>query len=121
MNPVFLEIFQLLKHEHIAIVGSALQDFESAHDIDVLVIWPSDYQKLVKRLGIKYCGWDSPNGHIRRANWRIPATFKPIQLLSNSKCLRFDDWPHIVLLRTGDYLHDLRHYDRYKKRDTFHE
>ena len=104
------KIFNFFALLPIGIIGSSLRDIKQARDYDVLVHATVDFPALVKRLGLKYNGWDTPRGHIRRANLRIPGVSKPVQLISHDRTKALIHHPHVVLLRDGTVLHPDKHF-----------
>lgn len=98
-------VFLRFREWNIAIVGSSLRDYDSANDIDVLFPAAQDFRQLAKELGLKYLGkFPSPltGGDVRRlSNLFVDGVTKPVQLISDSTVVSFEQWPHQVLLRHG--------------------
>lgn len=114
MRPEFQRVFTHLAEWNCAIVGSSLRDFDNAHDIDVLFPASQDFRQLARELGLKYLGrFPSAitDGDVRRlSNTVISGVPKPVQIISDSSVVTFDQWPHAVLLRNGRMLNEGRHY-----------
>ena len=96
----------------VAIVGSAVRDFEQAHDIDVLVPQTVNWPVLMRRLGTKYNGWGKPGHHVRRANLRIEGVSKQVQVLQRDESPTFASHPHAVLLPSGEVLNGNAHFQK---------
>ena len=120
MHPDIAKVFEHFVDDDIAIVGSAVRDYEVAKDIDVLVPSGVDYPALVKRLGATYNGWDLADGsHQRRANIRVPGIKKKVQLIQNRLVSKFDEWPHAVLTREGKQLNPGKHFTKKRSDPTW--
>ena len=120
IHPDLTKVFEHFANDDVAIVGSAVRDYEAAKDIDVLVLASTDYPALVKRLGAKYNGWDLENGnHIRRANISVPGVGKRVQVVQNRLVSKFDEWPHAVLQRNGQQLNPGKHYTKKRSDPEF--
>lgn len=119
LHPDLAKVFEHFSEDEVAVVGSAVRDYEAARDIDVLVPAGVDYPALVKRLGAKYNGWDLADGsHLRRANITIPGVAKRVQILQNRLVSQFEEWPHAVLRRDGQQHNAGRHFDKRGKDPT---
>ena len=105
MHPTLQLVFDRFPTHNICVVGSAVLDYEHAKDIDILFLPPTDWKALVKRLGVKYNGWDTPTGHIRRAAWRMDGVEKLIHVMMKDTVKDASDWPNLVLLRSGTVIH----------------
>ena len=111
LHPDIAKVFEHFADDDVAVVGSAVRDYETAKDIDVLVPAGVDYPALVKRLGATYNGWDLADGsHLRRANVNVPGVAKRVQVLQNRLVNTFSDWPHAVLQRDGQQLNTGKHF-----------
>ena len=120
IHPELTKVFEHFKDDEVAIVGSALRDFDKARDIDVVVPSKTDYPALVKRLGATYSGWDLADGsHLRRANLKVPGVGKRVQLLQNRLVHVFEDWPHAVLLRDGKTHNKDTHFSKQKSDPSY--
>jgi hypothetical protein len=120
IHPDLSKVFDHFAEDKVAVVGSAIKDYEAAKDIDVLVPADVDYPALVKKLGATYSGWDLKDGsHLRRANYNIPGVAKRVQLLQNRMVGQFDQWPHAVLLRDGKTLNGDKHFTKRKDDPTY--
>lgn len=119
MRPEFRRVFDRFADWDVAIVGSSLRDFDSAHDIDVLFPASQDFRQLAKDLGLKYLGkFPSPltGGDVRRlSNTTVDGVSKPVQIISDSSVSTFDQWPHAVLLRDGRMLNQGQHFTKPSK------
>jgi len=119
IHPDIAKVFEHFGDDEVAVVGSAVRDYNAAKDIDVLVPSGVDYPALVKRLGAKYNGWDLADGsHLRRANITIPGVNKRVQILQNRLVSQFEEWPHAVLRRDGQQHNVGKHFT--KKRSDPH-
>lgn len=106
-------IFEHFKDREIAVVGSAVKDYGSARDVDVLVPAGVDFPTMADEMGIRYNGWDLADGsHLRRANVRLPGVEKPVQILQNGLVSKFEEWPHAVRLRDGRVLNADKHFTK---------
>lgn len=113
MHADLRTIFDYFKDDKVAIVGSSVKDFDTAHDIDVLVPAGVDYKALTERLGVKYNGFESKDGsHIRRANLSVPGVKKNVQLVQNRLVDAFEEWPHALMQRDGTVLKEGKFYDK---------
>mgnify|MGYP001558514224 CR=1 FL=1 len=107
MNNDLQLCFDTFAGYDICIVGSAVRDFETAHDIDILFL-SGDFPSICRQLRVKYCGWDTPTHHVRKAVFRILGVGKPIHLLSWGSY----DPGHCQLLRDGSYRHPGKFFDK---------
>lgn len=112
MHPQLQFIFDYFPNDDIIIVGSAVSGFANARDIDVQFLNSDQYLAACKRYDLKYNGWDTPRGHVRRANMRLRGVFLPVQLIHVDTTTTADDHPHIVLQRGGTVLHEDKHYNK---------
>lgn len=117
MRPEFEQIFRLFPEE-ILIIGSAVRDYQTARDIDILFESEADFKRAIKRLGATYNGWDqfsrTPSGaevksHIRRANVSLKGIAKPVQLLHSGL-----PHPYAACCRDGTYINEHVHFDKSK-------
>ena len=92
----FQRIFDHVQPAVVEIIGSALRSEETAHDIDVLFLHEREFKEACQRHGVKYNGWNTAEGHVRRANVRVPGVDKPVQYLHYS----FSS-PYAALARDG--------------------
>lgn len=131
MHPEISAVFAFFARKfpglEVAIHGSALRDFDSARDIDVMVRADAPYPWLVGQLGLRYSGWDAPppdaNGcisyvrgsdrgvatggvHLRRTvrPLHLEGVSKPVQLSQSSRVQAWSDHPHCLLLPSGETL-----------------
>jgi hypothetical protein len=88
----------------IAVIGSAVKDYDTAHDIDVLLPHDVEWHAAMKTLGTRYNGWDTKQGHLRRANLTIPDVSKPVQVLQVESTPTAGDHPNAALLADGTVL-----------------
>ena len=112
MHPQLQFIFDYFPNDDIIIVGSAVSDFGKAHDIDVQFLDAAQYLVACKHYDLKYNGWDTARGHVRRANMRVRGVFLPVQLIHVDTTKTAEDHPHVVLLRDGTVLHEDQHYNK---------
>ncbi len=112
MHPQLHEVFHHLGAYTIGIIGSALRDFESAKDIDILFLTTGAFEHACGENGITWNGWDAHNGHLRRGNGRLEGVEKPVQFLHIGSVTKFEDHPHSVLLRNGAILKPGVHYHK---------
>lgn len=105
-------VFDFFKDDEIGIIGSALRDFDSAHDLDVLFPARVDFRALSERLKIPYRGgWDTPRGRIHILSLgQVAQVGKVVQLTQNSSTERLDQHPQAVLLRDGTILNEGVHF-----------
>lgn len=119
-HPDLAKVFEHFGDDEVAVVGSAVRDYDAAKDIDVLVPAGVDYPALVKRLGATYNGWDLADGsHQRRANIRVPGVEKKVQLIQNRLVSQFEEWPHAVLTREGKHLNPGKHFTKKRSDPTW--
>ena len=119
-HPDLTKVFEHFAKDDVAVVGSAVRDYDAAKDIDVLVPSGVDYQAIVKRLGAKYNGWDLADGsHTRRANVTVPGVAKRVQLVQNRLVSKFDEWPHAVLTREGKQLNPGKYFTKKRSDPTW--
>ena len=106
MHADLQRVFDFFTDDPVAIIGSAALDYDEAQDVDVLFLADdATWKAIMRRLHIRYSGWDHGGYHVRRANYRIPGVTKPVQLLSMSHLTTFADHPYAVLMRSGGILH----------------
>jgi len=96
----------------IAIIGSAVKDYEAARDIDVLLPHEVEWHDAMKTLGTKYNGWDTVQGHLRRANVSVPDVSKKVQLLQVASVPTAGDHPNAALLADGTVLKAGHYFDK---------
>lgn len=107
MHPELRKVFDFFSSDDIMIIGSAIHDFDRAHDIDVAFLWDGrewadiGWKDVMRRLRLRYNGWDQDGYHVRRANLRIPGVSKPVQLCHMSHVRRPEDHRWSVMLRDG--------------------
>ena len=117
-HPELTRLFEHFPGQDIAVVGSALRDYDTAGDIDVLVPASVDLPALAKHRKAKYSGWDLKDGsHLRQVTLRLPGVSKRVQVVQNTTVKQFADWPHEVLLRDGRRLNPGKHYRKDDPRD----
>lgn len=116
MHPHLRLVFDHFKRTcpnvRVGIIGSAVQDYEKAKDIDVLVPLAEDWPALMKQLRTKYHGWDTRVGHVRRANLRILFVPKQVQVLQREQSPTLASHPDAVLLEDGQILHEGKHFQK---------
>ena len=108
MHPDLQRCFDYFPAHTISIIGSAVRNMETANDIDILFAGSEDFPAICRELGVKYCGWDTPECHVRKACIRIPEVRKPVHLLSWGEY----DIRHCQLLRDGTHRHAGRYFDK---------
>lgn len=108
----FRTVFEHFWEWDVAIVGSALRDYEHANDIDVLFPADVDFRQLAAELGTPYLGgWDEGTVRIHQLKYRIPGVGKPINCIQRSDVKNiYTDWPHATLMPDGDYVRSEHHY-----------
>jgi hypothetical protein len=104
MDPRLRKIFALLPHYEIGIVGSAIRDVDTAHDIDILFLEPVQFASACKEYGVKWQGWDADLGHVCRGTTQLPGFDKPVQFVLLGSVRRFEDNLHCVLKRDGTFV-----------------
>ena len=107
MHPDLQRVFDYLKwklNAEVVVIGSAVKDYETANDVDILLPHAIEWHYAMKRLGTKYNGWDTPQGHLRRANIRVPGVRKRVQILQVSSVPTAHDHPNAALLPDGTIL-----------------
>lgn len=112
MHSELAYLFELFRDYQVAVIGSVLQNWDRAHDIDLLFLTEEDFKAACHQVGIRYNGWDRHDGHVRRANLTLPLVSKLVQLTHHSAVKTFHDHPYCVLLRTGERLHDGHYYPK---------
>lgn len=99
---------------NVGIVGSAVRDFETAKDIDVLFESGIELERACEKFGVRWSGWDAYNGHVRRANLTIGGVDKPIQFVSSGGTPTLEDHPYATILRDGTVLNAGKFYTKPK-------
>lgn len=114
MRPEHRRVFDYFAEYPCAIVGSSLRDFNEARDVDLLFLAGTDFRRLAKEIGARYLGkFESPltKGDVRRlSNINVEGVRLPVQCISDSTVATFSDWPHAVLLRSGELLNAGKHF-----------
>ena len=113
IRPIATLLFSLFPDADLAVIGSAVEKFTTAGDIDLLFFEESDFKRACEKLKVKYNGWNttqivegtSIRVHVRRANLAagiVPGLPKKVQLLTDSKYPSPMQYPYAILLRNGD-------------------
>lgn len=112
MHPPFTTLFNMLRDCDVAIIGSALRDYDTANDVDVLFFNEDEFRDACVAFGVKYNGWNTSRGHVRRANVLVRSIGKPVQFIHMEDVTCPDDHPHMSVLVDGTVTHDNVHYDK---------
>lgn len=116
---VFAYLEQRFPGHSFGVIGSAVKDYDNANDIDVLVPYTILLPDLAVRLGVKYNGWDTLQGHLRRANIRVPGVPKKVQLLQVESAPTPHDHPNASMLSDGTILKPGQFFDKANARSNF--
>lgn len=111
MRKEYITLFDLLDGYDCCIIGSALRDYRTAKDVDVLFLNETDFLAACKAFHVRYNGWDTPRGHVRRANISPRHIGKKVQFIHVDTIANRKDHPYASLGRDGSERH----------RDTFFE
>lgn len=112
MHTTFTTLFDMLRDYDVAIIGSALRDYDMANDVDVLFFDEDEFRDACVVFGFKYNGWDTSRGHVRRANVLVRSIGKPVQFIHMEDVTCPDDHPHMALCANGMTYHAGIHYDK---------
>lgn len=115
LRSLFTQLEELLGKKPFGVIGSAVQDYERAGDVDVLLPHSIEWKDAVKALKTKYNGWDTPSqGHIRRANIKLWGVSKPIQVLQIEKYPTVADHPFAAMFADGRVIKPDKVFDKEK-------
>ena len=114
LKNLFTQLDELFPKEPIAVIGSAVKDYERAHDVDVLLPHSIEWKDAMKKFRTKYNGWDTSQGHVRRANLRLWGVSKPIQILQISAFPTAAQHPFAALFGNGVVTKPDKYFDKEK-------
>jgi hypothetical protein len=98
MSPILKELLTTyFKDFDIIVIGSIITKHADANDIDILFFNLDHFKEACKRYDLKYRDWDARNGHIFRANLKVPFTLKNVQLICNLSISNPSDFPYIYM------------------------
>ena len=111
MRQEFRAIFARYEDYECAIVGSALRDFETAHDIDLLMPSSVDFRHLAAERGLRYHGgFDGLYGRVHSLHDLFAHETKIVNLFQCSGIHTLGDWPKVILHRDGRLENTGNHY-----------